>query len=563
MHAWQPSHTHDTEAYILSYLWNTSKVAKRPRSLYSISCIASLACPSPADLLPTFQAFFCCVARHMADEDEVITVSASDYRRNFSMSGYRRNFESEVVASMEIWKAMVTVLIPLVLSRVSKFITDFYEEAFWLNVTMSVLTLVVAPILLACGKAKRLVIWVMHLTVTRGYEKQLKAFLLEVHCSLKPTLFDSWGRNFKLHGFKDHSHRSTDQTTDELKIDREKFDELKKNLSRLAEAPDDHASCDAELRALGLLDGYASKLRSHTLTLEDLQVFCTLENLVVVEDVKYLDPMVALKKELKKSYSDVLASFVRDQKLGWKDQQIMRETLFFFYYFVTAGTFYNFKWGTTEMLEDQIHAQQLNARVNEMLEKVDAAPDFNMLWEARFDAFIAFEYSTLGTCCAIKVFELLCRPRRIFEFNEYPASKEYPASEYTVDHAVTEIESVSLHLDNFGENTTYRSGFGPGGDNLLFDTKAIAVQEQGLLVVRQYYTMPVEGAAYWAFYGADDLELTGLVALVKSSTSNNLIWTMSLPKEGWFSDILKKCQLQTNSNGMLQLRMDKLILAPY
>ena len=141
----------------------------------------------------------------------MITVSASDYRRNFSMSRYRRNFETEVVASLEIWRAVVTVLIPLVLSTASKFITDSYEQAFWLNVFMSVLTLGVTPVLLACGAAKRLVILVMHLTVTRGYEKQLKAFLLEVHCSLEPTLLGTWGRNFKLRGFTDQSHRSMDR----------------------------------------------------------------------------------------------------------------------------------------------------------------------------------------------------------------------------------------------------------------------------------------------------------------------------------------------------------------
>lgn len=560
----------------------------------------------------------------------MITVLASDYRRNFSMSRYRRNFETEVVASLEIWRAVVTVLIPLVLSSASKFITDSYEQAFWLNVFMSVLTLGVAPVLLAYGAAKRLVILVMHLTVKRGYEKQLKAFLLEVHCSLEPTLLGSWGQNFKLHGFH-QSHRNMDRPTNELKIDREKFNELKISLSSLAEAPDDQASCGAELRVLDLLDGYASKLRSHKLTLEDLQKFCTLDNLVVIEDVKYLDPMVALKKELEKSHSDVLAKFVRDQKLGLSAHRDMRERLFFFYYFVTTG-----------MLENQFHQQavldfldsydcllrpiaqttqqldemleQLNTRVDQMLETkgVEAAPDFNMIWEARFDSFVAFEYSVFGTCHAIKVFELLCRPQ-CMKFTEYPygteadveaaeeaeeaeaatsipaaapdrhpqavatvttataaASKRYLASKYTVDSEVTEIEKQSLRIEAFGENTTYRAGFGPAGpegDNMLFDTKAIAVKDRGLLVVRQYYTMllgftvKVGSVPYWAFYGAN-LDPTALVALIKTSSSNNLISFAKLPKED-----CKFCDTLINFQSVLQSeyikgRMGKLILAP-
>ena len=533
----------------------------------------------------------------MADEDEVITVSASDYRRK-SMSGYRRNFETEVVASREIWVVMVTVLIPLVLSRASKFITDSYEQAFWLNVTMSVLTLGVAPIFLACGAAKRLVIWVMHVTVTRGYEKQLKAFLLEVHCSLEPTL-NGWGRNFKLRGFTDQSHHSTGRPTDKLKIDREKFNELKENLSRLAVAPDDQASCDAELRVLGLLDGYASKLRSNTLTLEDLQVFCTLDNLVVIEDVKYLDPMVALKKELEESYSDVLTSFVRDQKLDQSAHGFMRETLFFFYYFVTTGMLKN---QSHQQLSTIVSLQQLNTRVNKMLANIEAAPDFNMIWEVRIDAFVAFEYSELSTCHAIKVFALLCRPRCILEFTEYPygteysamdpgvfcaaasaipaaapdghpqvvatvttataaASKKYPASEYAVDSPVTEIDKESLRLEDFGENTTYRAGFGPGRENMLFNTKAIAVKDRGLLVVRQYCTMP-GFQAYWAFYGAKDLDPTALVALIKSSSSNNLKSFAELPKEGQFCNTLKKFQ-STLKGEDIKLKMSKLILAPF
>ena len=99
--------------------------------------------------------------------------------------------------------------------------------------------------------------------------------------------------------------------------------------------------------------------------------------------------------------------------------------------------------------------------------------------------------------------------------------------------------------------------------NPLFDTKAITVKYQGLLVVRHYYTMPHAGYASWAFYGAKDLDPTALVALIKSSSSNNLISFADLPKEGCkFCDILKNLQSQLKGE-YIKRRMGKLILAPY
>ena len=511
-----------------------------------------------------------------------------------NVSSYRRNFETDVVARLQIARArnvLAAVLIPAVLTPVFKLLDSFMpkppkEWEFWVLVIQT-LPIFVSTIYFAIHGYNPLM---MHReTVKRGFEKQLKAFLFEAEAALRSLGQDrAIGRNFK---FPTVPSKELDQLEIELRKkatgkppDLDSFRRWR-NLD----------SYDDELRVLDLIDRYASKLRSNTLTLEELQVFCTLENVVVIEDVKYLDPMVALKKELDKSYSDVLASFVREEKLGYTAHIRMRATLFFFYDFVTTGI----------LLENQVYQQQLNTRVSKMLAillgEQKAEPGFNMIWEVRFDAFVAFEYSNLGTCHAVKVFELLCRDRCILEFAEYPyctyaetaasiaaaapdghpqaiatattataaASIKYPASEYTVDSVVTKIDKESLRLEDFGENTTYRAGFGPagyqreGGMNPLFDTKAITVKYQGLLVVRHYYTMPHAGYASWAFYGAKDLDPTALVALIKSSSSNNLISFAELPKEGCkFCDYLKNFQFQLEYRTN-KLRMNKLILAPY
>ena len=499
-----------------------------------------------------------------------------------TVSSYRRNFETDVVSRLQNARArnvLAAVLIPAVLTPVFKLLDSFVpkppkEWEFWVLVIQT-LPIFVSTIYFAIDGYNPLM---MHReTVKRGFEKQLKAFLFEAEAALRSLGQDhAIGRNFKF-----------------PTVPSKELDQLEIKLRKKATAEPDLDSYDDELRVLDLLDGYASKLRSNKLTLEELQVFCTLENLVVIEDVKYLDPMVALKKELDKSYSDVLASFVREQKLGCTAHIHMRTTLFCFYYFVTTGM----------LIEYSSMEQQLNTRVNKilatLLREQKAAPDFNMIWEARFDVFVAFEYSNLGTCHAIKVFELLCRDRCILEFAEYPyaetavsiaaaapdghpqavatataatwrrctaagaASMKYPASEYTVDSPVTEIDAESLRLEDFGENTTYRAGFGPagpGGNNPLFDTKAIAVKNRGLLVVRQYYTMPHAVYPYWAFYGAEDLDPTTLVALIKSSSSNNLISFADLPKEGCeFCDILKN-PYSTLKGECIKRRMGKLAL---
>ena len=516
--------------------------------------------------------FYLLLARHKVATDET----------SLEYGSYRRNFETDVVARLQIARArnvLAAVLIPAVLTPVFKLLDSFVpkppkEWEFWVLVIQT-LPIFVSTIYFAIHGYNPLM---MHReTVKRGFEKQLKAFLCEAAAALRSLGQDHVGRNFIF--------PTVPQELDQLEI----------RLRKKATAEPDLDSYDDELRVLDLIDRYASKLRSNTLTLEELQVFCTLENVVVIEDVKYLDPMVALKKELDKSYSDVLASFVREEKLGYTAHIRMRATLFFFYDFVTTGI----------LLENQVYQQQLNTRVSKMLAillgEQKAEPGFNMIWEVRFDAFVAFEYSNLGTCHAVKVFELLCRDRCILEFAEYPyctyaetaasiaaaapdghpqaiatattataaASIKYPASEYTVDSVVTKIDKESLRLEDFGENTTYRAGFGPagyqreGGMNPLFDTKAITVKYQGLLVVRHYYTMPHAGYASWAFYGAKDLDPTALVALIKSSSSNNLISFAELPKEGCkFCDYLKNFQFQLEYRTN-KLRMNKLILAPY
>ena len=86
------------------------------------------------------------------------------------------------------------------------------------------------------------------------------------------------------------------------------------------------------------------------------------------------------------------------------------------------------------------------------------------------------------------------------------------------------------------------------------------MKNRGLLVVRQYYTMPHAVYPYWAFYGAEDLDPTTLVALIKSSSSNNLISFADLPKEGCeFCDILKN-PYSTLKGECIKRRMGKLAL---
>mmetsp|Transcript_1478 Transcript_1478/g.2010 ORF Transcript_1478/g.2010 Transcript_1478/m.2010 type:complete len:491 (+) Transcript_1478:120-1592(+) len=416
-------------------------------------------------------------------------------------TSYRRDFEAIVVSQIEFSRGqmdMAAILVPVTLPLILEY-TDFIEsEGAQLGMISFVVVVIILSTLFFILSDKLTINYFSNM-IDAGFKKELDKFLQELVIT-NHALIKKHPKNFLM----------------------KSIDEIDNAIRSHSGSQKDNYSYEDELHALDALDNLASKLRTGLFTLSDLQVFCKIENLIVIEDYSILDRLLELEKEINSPRSKLLARFYHDNNLGFLEFDYLKKIAKDFVSFVITGK------GSDDE-EDKI----LNAAVRQWIENtrnVQWTP--YVIYTNRMSAYIFYEFSRKGTAYAAALMEELSSDEMERKIEFYTSEDGAPlrayghASQVGGSQVDISFQDERFDIQDFAtpptevwENMTIQMGF---GSNYNCNVKVgIDSSGRGAVVIREYFVLPT-GYSKWAFFGEGGKKAAkqeSLLALVKSSAS--------------------------------------------
>ena len=183
------------------------------------------------------------------------------------------------------------VLLPAVFSAVAglEWLLSDEQLAIIATVRLVLVTLVVAVF----KNANTIVMRYMRDTINENFKDLIRDFQLELEEIRFENLMEMQGRYFEPHMMAPAGRWGVGANFRFCEIP-----DVVKTLMSHSQVTSEDGTLEDELQILDLLDTYAARARAQTMTVEDLEIFVKLDNVLLIQGTEAIETMIELKGEL-------------------------------------------------------------------------------------------------------------------------------------------------------------------------------------------------------------------------------------------------------------------------